>query len=147
MTKLRGFPIIILSLLAVIADEIIKFFALRTFPEETKIKNEWVELAVHRNTGIAFDLPLWLPLIIVLSIIVLIWLTALAFRKQKTSPWTTAAVIIIALGALGNLFDRILFGFVVDYVIIPATGSAFNLSDIVIIAGLILLLWSKQKNK
>lgn len=147
MTRSHTFPIIILSLLAVIADGFIKLLALQTFPEETETKGRMVELAVHKNTGIAFDLPLWLPLVIAFSIIVLVWLVIIAFQKQKTSPWTTLAVITIALGALGNLFDRIFFGFVIDYIIIPATGSAFNLSDLVIISGLILLLWSKRKNK
>lgn len=134
--------------LAVLADELFKIAALGRLPDDSETTGrKIIELAVHKNYGIAFDLPLWLPMVMVITIIILVGLIFITEQNWKKHPWEAAAAILISCGAVGNLIDRFCYGFTVDYLIIPLTGSAFNLSDLVIITGLIILLLSRRKTK
>jgi signal peptidase II len=134
--------------LLVLIDELLKIAAIRYLPDETeKTGKGIIELAVHKNFGIAFDLPLWLPIAMVLTLIILVGLVFITKQNWKRHPWEAAAAILISCGAVGNFIDRFAYGFTVDYLIIPFTGSAFNLSDLIIIVGLIILLLSKPKTK
>ena len=62
---------------------------------------------------------------------------------------TAAALLAIALpliigGALGNLYDRLIHGYVVDFLSFHAAGwyyPAFNVADIGITLGAIGLIW------
>lgn len=145
--KTKQFIVIALAGLLVIFDEVLKKIALSNFPEEGKSPegNKIIEFAVHQNTGIAFDLPIWAPLILVLVILIITGLVGLAYKNRNSQPWLAAASIIIVFGALGNLIDRIAYGFIIDYIIFPLSGSAFNLSDAVIVVGLVTILFSKRK--
>jgi len=138
--------LVVAAAFLVILDEWLKNLALKSFPGESEISGKhFLELAVHKNLGIAFDLPIWLPLVAILTVIVIAGLLFVAIQNKKTQPWIAASALIIICGAVGNLIDRLVYGFTVDYLIIPVTGSAFNLSDLVIISGLILLIVKKQK--
>ena len=54
--------------------------------------------------------------------------------------------LIVIIGALGNIFDRLTYGFTIDYIII-LNRLAINLSDIIIIIGVLGLLTISQKGK
>jgi signal peptidase II len=55
------------------------------------------------------------------------------------SRWQYAALIFIFSGAAGNLIDRALLGYVVDFINLPR-WPAFNFADVFINAGVILYL-------
>ena len=138
--------LIIAAFAIVVLDEILKNLALKNLPGESEISsNNFLELAIHKNNGIAFDLPVWLPLVAILTTIIIAALAAIAIKTRQNQPWIATSALIIICGAIGNLFDRLFYGFTVDYLITPATGSAFNLSDIVIIGGLVLLVLKKHR--
>lgn len=144
--KIKHFVAIALAGLLVILDEVLKKVALVNFPKETEISGKKIiEFAVHQNTGIAFDLPFWPPLIFILIVLIIAGLIGLAYKNRFNKPWLSTAAIIIILGALGNLIDRISYGFIVDYIIFPLSGSAFNLSDVTIIIGILIVLFSTRK--
>jgi signal peptidase II len=139
---------LVIGVLVVLADEVLKILALKFLPDESQMSGKGlIELAIHKNFGLAFDLPIWLPILCVLSVLIIIGLVLLIKQNWQKNPWLASSAAIISCGALGNLFDRISYGFVVDYIITPITGSAFNLSDIVIVFGLFLLIWSSKKEK
>ncbi|VVU95549.1 hypothetical protein CPAV1605_1301 [seawater metagenome] len=46
---------------------------------------------------------------------------------------------LILLGALSNLFDRVVHGYIVDYIKIPYLNYCFNIADIMIFGGLFLM--------
>jgi len=55
-----------------------------------------------------------------------------------------AALALILGGAIGNLWDRIALGHVVDFVLLHAAGyhfPAFNVADAAITGGAVLLIW------
>ncbi len=75
-------------------------------------------------------------------------------RKNQTQKLFCFALALVLGGALGNLYDRLSLGYVVDFLLFHYHGyqyywPAFNVADSAITLGVILLLWdgiSTQKN-
>ena len=128
----------------VFADERIKLFALTHFPGEGTVPNPGIlQLAIHKNWGIAFDIPFKMPLIVIVSVVISIALAWVAKKNLVSKPSVAVSALMILIGAAGNFYDRLAYGFTVDYIILFGR-SAINLSDIVIVAGVISLLYASR---
>ncbi|MDZ5697191.1 signal peptidase II [Chelativorans sp. M5D2P16] len=134
-------------LLAVVLDQAIKFVVEARLPLHQGIDLlPFLALLHSRNTGVAFSMfsgvgGLWLSLA-VLGVIAFI--AVLAFRTEATQLFARVGFALIIGGALGNLIDRALRGFVVDYVYFHTpfwSFAIFNLADafITVGAGLVIL--------
>lgn len=107
------------------------------------------------NTGAAFSFlssaggwQRWLFSIIavVFSAILIVWLHRLE-RRQRT---LAVALTLVLGGALGNLWDRIVYGHVVDFLDVYVGRyhwPAFNIADSAITVGAILLLWDTWRGE
>jgi len=76
--------------------------------------------------------------------------TVLVFmlRRQSANRPLAAALALVLGGALGNLYDRVSLGHVVDFVQLHAAGyywPAFNVADSAITVGVLLLLWDSLR--
>lgn len=74
------------------------------------------------------------------------------FRMGRGGRWFAAAVPLVAAGALGNLADRIRYGYVVDFIHVHYSESfdypTFNVADIVITVGVIAwIIDAAQKSR
>lgn len=97
----------------------------------------WSFLADHSGwqkwlfAGIAF----------IVSIVLVIWLTRLKSNKET---WLAVALALILGGALGNLYDRVVLGYVVDFILVHWKTDyyfpAFNLADTAITIGAAMLI-------
>jgi signal peptidase II len=107
----------------------------------------FLALVLVWNRGMSFGLfntgdpliPWILGAITVAVAIALVWWLARAQRSL-----VVAGVGLILGGALGNLVDRVLYGAVVDFVLLHAgrwSWPAFNLADSAITLGVVALLW------
>lgn len=134
-----------ISIVVAAGDAIFKYLAIQYLPEFKPEINHFFDLLLHKNPGIAFDIPLPLPLIVTLTIIITLALTIFIKRNWRANSSASLAAIMIIMGAIGNMFDRLINGFTTDYIILFGQ-SVINLSDILIISGTILLLWY-TKNK
>ena len=134
--------------LVVMGDEWIKYEALRQLPDEGSLVDPGLlAFGIHRNFGIAFNLPFRLELIIAVSILIGVGLLHISYKNYERQPKITFATIMIVLGALGNMYDRLTYGFTVDYIILFGR-SAINFSDVVIVSGVVLLhVHSRQKRR
>lgn len=133
--------------LVVIFDEWIKSYALSHFPSEnTFTESSIVALAVHKNWGLAFDIPFRRSLILLVSFIIGAFLIDMIVKNLHTHKKIAFSCCLILIGAMGNIFDRIYYGFTVDYLIFFGR-SALNLCDVLIISGVVLLLLSSQQKK
>ncbi len=106
------------------------------------------KLTYVRNTGAAFsflsDAGGWqrwffAVLAILISIIIAVWLTRL--KKQETL--LAVALSLILGGAMGNLIDRLAYGYVIDFLDVYYQTwhwPAFNVADSAITLGVILML-------
>lgn len=133
------------SCVAAFADAVLKSIAIKRFPEEGIRFDFPIGFGLHKNPGIAFDIPIPLPIIIVLTIAITGYLTYFTYKHWEHNKAGSAAALMVIIGALGNMFDRIINDFTTDYIIL-FNRSAINLSDILIILGIIFLLrYSENK--
>jgi signal peptidase II len=77
--------------------------------------------------------------------VLILTFTALAalvvyFLLRPTRPWLWLPTGLLVGGALGNLIDRLVHGYVTDFIKLPA-WPAFNLSDMAITFGVLALLY------
>jgi signal peptidase II len=102
-----------------------------------------------RNRGAAFgflsnaDLPYQAVLFSVLSVVALLAIAAYAFKLPVAHKWTQVALALIMGGAVGNLIDRMVHGFVIDFVDVYWRAHhwpAFNVADSCISIGVVMLV-------
>lgn len=77
-------------------------------------------------------------------------ITLLVLLPRQRNPWVAAAMALVLGGALGNLWDRLALGHVVDFIQVHAAGHyfpAFNVADSAITIGVILLLLDGLRGK
>lgn len=86
------------------------------------------------NNGASFGLNI--PALELISFLFLILLLVVWWKEKKA--W---GVLLIMLGGLLNLRERILFGGVRDYWQIPMTAIYNNLNDYLIFFGVVQLIW------
>jgi len=105
-------------------------------------------LVLVHNSGAAFSFlagaggwQRWFFTVVALAIsVVIVWM----LRKPGNGRLLNAALALVLGGALGNLFDRVTLGYVVDFVQLHAAGHsfpAFNVADSAITVGVALLVW------
>lgn len=99
----------------------------------------FVDLVNVRNSGVAFGALQNGGLLV--GVVVAVALVALLvyFSRNATRPWAWLPVGMLLGGALGNAIDRVRIGAVVDYLKVPH-WPAFNLADVAITVGVILLV-------
>lgn len=98
-----------------------------------------LDLTLSHNRGVAFGLASGGGAGLVLLTAVALGVVGVLFARNPTRPGIWVAVGLLAGGALGNLADRIREGSVTDYVDL-ASWPTFNLADVAITAGVLLLV-------
>jgi signal peptidase II len=102
-----------------------------------------------QNRGAAFGLfaespSEWKVAVLVLfSVVALVVVSALLWRNSHTLTMTGSALSLILGGAVGNLWDRLLSGHVVDFLdfyLDTYHWPAFNVADSAIVVGAVLLV-------
>lgn len=125
-----------------IADRYLKSLALGRQDEPAiNLIGNFFTFTFTPNYFIAFSLPLrgfWLSLFICL-IVLAITISLMLLIKRKEKITSIIGLSLILAGAISNLIDRISGGFVVDYLYLKYF-TVFNLADVCISAGAILLL-------
>ena len=106
------------------------------------IPMRFVSLIDHKNYGLIADARVPLYAIILISILILAALVYETVRAlQKNAVGETVFLCVAIAGAIGNLYDRLAFGYVRDWLLFFNT-SALNLADIAIAGGIIVYLAS-----
>jgi signal peptidase II len=116
----------------------------RMAPPGTSIPvlDDVLRLTYVRNLGASFGmLPGYRPLFITISLCVLVAIAAFVVRHRPQRLWVVAALGLVAGGALGNLVDRLAFGWVTDFIRIPFDFPVFNVADSSITVGVAMLVW------
>lgn len=139
-----------LIFLIIIFDQISKRLALEHIKSNKNLY--FLSLKLSKNTGICFSLFNKLENQIVLIIIsILILLFSIYIFKNTADKIERHAWKLIIGGGIGNLFDRIIFGYVIDFIqitipFIKYEFATFNLADMAIVFGMIFLLFSTFKS-
>ncbi|MBI3087976.1 MAG: signal peptidase II [Candidatus Omnitrophica bacterium] len=100
-------------------------------------------LTYVQNTGAAFGLLQGHPeVFVILSVVVAGWMIRELLRRRLRARLTDLALALILGGAVGNLIDRVRFGYVVDFLDFRV-WPVFNVADSCISVGVGLLLLSQ----
>ncbi|MEX1201034.1 MAG: signal peptidase II [Methylophaga sp.] len=138
-----------LSLVIIIADQISKTVMVNWLDlYETVPVMPFFNLTLARNSGAAFSFlagaggwQRWFFVVLaaVISSVLIIWMRRLA----QTAKLEAISLALIIGGAIGNVIDRLIYGYVIDFLDVYA-GSyhwpAFNVADSAICVGAVLLI-------
>ena len=142
-----------LSAVLVVLDLATKALVTDTFRYgEVREVTPFFNLVLVHNTGAAFSFlaeaggwQRWFFTAVAVAIsAMLIWM----LRKPGTGTLLSFGLALVLGGALGNLYDRVTLGYVVDFVQLHAGGyyfPAFNVADSAITAGVVLLIWDSVR--
>ncbi len=138
-----------LSIVIIILDQITKYYVSHQFAlYETLPVIPGLNLTYVHNTGAAFSFLsdaggwqrwLFICLSSIISVILLVWMK----RHPASDRWLAIALGLILGGAIGNLIDRIVFGYVIDFIVIYYERwywPAFNVADSAISVGVVMLI-------
>lgn len=143
----KGSQIILLVLLIVLLDQITKSIVKKFLPVGASIpviKNV-LHLTSVRNFGAAFGILKNQALFFIsissfaIIFILLMFYYDRKFKIIKNLSLRTAMAMILA-GAIGNLIDRLKFGYVIDFIDVRI-WPVFNIADTFITIGAIFLLF------
>lgn len=103
----------------------------------------WFNLTLQHNTGAAFsflsDAGGWQRYLFTgIAVVVSAMLVAWIYRLPRGSRLLALSLALVLGGALGNLWDRLTLGYVVDFISLHYAGyrfPAFNVADSAITAG------------
>jgi signal peptidase II len=128
------------------------------FNDRISVIGKYVTLTKVENSGAFLSLGNSLPrsayiiLMVVLPLAVIGYLLFYLFNKKNIPALLIIGICFVASGGLGNIFDRIIYGHVTDFLhfdfVIFQTGIV-NLADISVTAGFIILLYelsSRRRN-
>jgi signal peptidase II len=135
----------------VVADQWTKWLIVESFvlEESVSVISGFFEITHIRNFGAAFGMFSQMStlirqlLLLALPIGILIFLCVLFFWKDFQSKFTTLALSLIIAGAIGNMIDRIVQGYVVDFLHFNVGfmwWPAFNVADACVSVGGVMLM-------
>lgn len=149
---------LVLSVLVLVIDQVSKAHfegSLEMFQQIVVIP-DYFSWTLAYNTGAAFSFladgggwQRWLFAVIavVVSAVLVVWLK----RLGRDDTWLAIALALVLGGALGNLYDRVALGHVIDFILVHWQNRhyfpAFNFADSAITVGAIMLALDMFKSK
>jgi signal peptidase II len=138
-----------ISAAVIVVDQLTKFAAVRYLTRHAEVNLlPFLNLTLTHNAGAAFgflsDQPGWQKFffIAVASIavaIIFLWLR----RLERDNRMVALALALILGGAIGNVIDRLVYGYVIDFIdVVFGTWHfwVFNVADSAISIGAVLLI-------
>lgn len=142
------------SVILIGLDQLIKFLCRENvFYEQQIIISKFINLTFIENRGVAFSFfnqgtILEKSLFIVIPIIFSLYM--IKNILNSTNYLLTCAYMLLLAGAIGNLLDRIIFGYVIDYIQLHYNAyyfPTFNLADAFITIGTCIWMFAiSRKN-
>lgn len=144
--------------LVIILDQLSKYLVVANLDYQS-IYNifPWFAITHVYNKGAAFsflaDQSGWQSYffisIALVSFFVILWMM---YKSSRDKIWLNASLALIAGGAVGNLIDRIVHNYVIDFILVYVKGvftyPAFNIADSAVCVGAtILVIISFKKDK
>ena len=137
-------PYAILAVVLVVADQVVKFLIRSNLElgESVPFIPHILNLTYYQNTGAAFSLfreHTWILALI--SAVVSVALVVVMVRRVFRRPAGQVILAVILAGAVGNLIDRVLFGYVTDmFQTIFINFAVFNVADCCLVCGVIAMM-------
>ena len=147
--KIRNYSLIVLSIFIFLIDFFSKYFLTSYYDLGSKGRvyvTPFLDFILVLNPGISFgilsngdDFQRWI--LSALSILVIFYLYY--WSTKSPSKLTKISLFIMIGGALGNVFDRLIYGKVIDFISLHVFNYywyVFNIADIAIVLGGFIIL-------
>jgi signal peptidase II len=144
---------LLLAALIVIADQFTKVLILSSFSHgDSRYVTSFFNLVRVHNTGAAFSFLAgasgWQRWFFVgLAAAATVFITVMLRRHGHQTLFALALTLILG-GAVGNVIDRLLHGYVVDFIQLHWRNwyyPSFNVADSAITVGAIVLIWDELR--
>ncbi len=102
-----------------------------------------IKFSLSLNPGVSFG---WFSQVSkgwILGLNLFVGLVFLVAFFRVNEPLEKFALGLILIGAVGNFIDRLIYSCVVDYIHLRWFPPVFNLSDVIITMGAVLILWQE----
>jgi signal peptidase II len=141
-----------------VVDRITKWLVERyvSVADDIKVIPGLFDIVHSENRGVAFGVfndsesPWRTTLLIVLSMVAVIAVSAMLWRAKRLDGLQCWAFALVLGGAAGNLFDRMIYGRVTDFLLFyigDHQWPAFNAADSSLVAGCGLLILEQFRGK
>ena len=157
--KKRNISITIIIAVSILLDQFSKFLIRQNVDQYSEIKliGDYFILTNVENSGaflgMGSDFSPFLKTIflLILPIIVLIFIMFYVYRDKQIDKISLIGFCFIIGGGIANIYDRILYGSVTDFLFIDLGGifktGIFNIADLSVTTGMILILLMSFKSK
>lgn len=147
----RTIAIFLILTLNIGCDQVSKSIARSnlTYNEQVNVVQQYLVLIKVENTGAFLSLgnsypkPLKLLIMIILPLVALGYGVVYLLTNKSLTKLTTLAICFMIGGGIGNIYDRMVYGSVTDFLhidfVIFHTGI-FNLADVSLMTGIFLFL-------
>lgn len=123
-----------------IIDRLLKYLSF-TYWSEPFLINSYIGWLPYGNRGIAFGIIIPNYIVIVLTLFLL--LVLFYYFLSTNIILLQQGLLLIFIGAISNLIDRLWFNYTLDYFLVYT--SIFNIADILIIIGAIMVFFANKK--
>lgn len=143
--KLRDLALPAIALVIMIADQASKAWVNENIPLNGSIEfmpwlRNWFVLTHITNSGAAFGIFPQMGLVFTFVALIVSFVIVLYHRSLPPGQWLVRLSLGLQLGgALGNLIDRLRYGYVVDMFYVRF-WPVFNIADLAIVSGVVLLM-------
>ena len=131
------YAVLVAALVAL--DQLVKYLVVQQIPlgEHVPFLPHLLDLTYVENTGAAFSMfsqHTWVLTLI--SLVLSVVLSVGVFKPLFRHPFGRTALALLLAGAVGNLIDRALQGYVVDmFHVLFMEFAVFNVADICVVVG------------
>lgn len=139
-----------LSSIILIIDIIIKIIVKTNIKLNYSIPiiNNFFQLTYVKNEGAAWSILIGKTnFLIIITILFLAFFIRYIIKENNYKKQETLSYSLILSGTISNLIDRVIYGYIVDYIdinILNYNFPIFNISDACIVIGIMLLLFIKR---
>ena len=132
--------VILLSIIPFIIDQLIKIIVSLNVKVNITLIPNILDITYVTNTGAAWSiLDNHIVIISFISAAAIIFLLSY-MNHFKLNKRNKLAFILLFGGILSNLFDRVFYGHVIDYIELHINYPIFNLADTFIVVGILLII-------
>ncbi len=128
----------------ILAIDIISKRYIEMYLNYKEIIHNFLDINYTRNYGISFNMLDGSNIfIIILNILILVLLLVFFIKEKNKTKGLSLSYGFILGGLFGNLFDRVVNGYVIDFISFKIKGFTmpiFNFSDIMITCGVVMML-------
>lgn len=153
MKKKNSKMMILIMVICVLLDQITKYIVTvnMALADTIQIVKNFFRITYVQNTGAAWSFMAGNRIFFILiTFMILVALLYMLIKKENLSKKEGILFGILIGGILGNMIDRILYGYVIDFLDFNFGGydfPVFNVADTLIVLSGILIMWMYWKEE